>query len=106
MAFQGEIRQPIIDDPFPAPINGQARLTAAEVRSIINFAADRARTTRAGIRLPIGSQMQVFITVVNNPNQPGVAPTVLGTFRTGEATMFQLGCRCTKSADVPLLLQP
>jgi uncharacterized protein GlcG (DUF336 family) len=32
--------------------------------------------------------MQVFITVVNNPNLPGVAPTVLGTFRTGEATMF------------------
>ena len=32
--------------------------------------------------------MEVFITVVNNPNQPGVAPTVLGTFRTGEATMF------------------
>ena len=48
----------------------------------------RARTTRAGIRLPIGSQMQVFITVVNFPNQDGVTPTVLGTFRTGEATLF------------------
>src|SRR5438477_4368192 len=32
--------------------------------------------------------MEVFITVVNNPNQSGVAPIVLGTFRTGEATMF------------------
>jgi uncharacterized protein GlcG (DUF336 family) len=84
----GEIRQPIINDPVAGPINGQSRLTAAEVSSIINLAADRARTTRAGIRLPIGSQMQVFIAVVNNPNQPGVAPTVLGTFRTGEATMF------------------
>jgi uncharacterized protein GlcG (DUF336 family) len=84
----GEIRQPIIDDPISGTINGQSRLTAAEVRSIINFAADRARTTRAGIRLPIGAQMQVFITVVNNSNQAGIAPTVLGTFRTGEATMF------------------
>ena len=85
---QGQIRQPIINDPVPGTINGQPRLTAVEVASIINFAADRARTTRAGIRLPIGIPMQVFITVENNPNNPNVAPTVLGAFRTGEATLF------------------
>ena len=85
---QGEIRQPIISDPISTPINGQPRLTAAEVASIINFAADRARITRAGIRLPIGTQMQVFITVENFPNNPSVVPTVLGAFRTGEATLF------------------
>jgi uncharacterized protein GlcG (DUF336 family) len=85
---QGEIRQPIVNDPIPGLINGQPRLTAAEVASIINFAADRARITRAGIRLPIGTQMQVFITVVNFPNNFNVAPTVLGAFRTGEATLF------------------
>src|SRR3954467_15415526 len=85
---QGEIRQPIISDPIPGTINGQPRLTAAEVASIINFAADRARTTRAGIRLPIGIPMQVFITVENNPNNPAIGPTVLGAFRTGEATLF------------------
>jgi uncharacterized protein GlcG (DUF336 family) len=85
---QGEIRQPIISDPIPGTINGQPRLTAAEVASIINFAADRARTTRAGIRLPIGVPMQVFITVSNNPNNPAVKPTCLGAFRTGEATLF------------------
>jgi len=86
--LQGEVRQPITSDPLPGTINGQARLNETEVRSIINYAADRARTTRAGIRLPIGIHMEVFITVVNNPNQSGFAPTVLGTFRTGEATMF------------------
>ena len=85
---QGEIRQPIMSDTMPGTINGQPRLTAAEVTSIINFAADRARITRAGIRLPIGVQMQVFITVVNFPNDPMVNPTVLGAFRTGEATLF------------------
>jgi uncharacterized protein GlcG (DUF336 family) len=85
---QGEIRQPITGDPISGTINGQPRLTAAEVTGIINFAADRARITRAGIRLPIGSQMQVFITVVNFPNNPTVVPTVLGAFRTGEATLF------------------
>ncbi|MFL6585190.1 MAG: heme-binding protein [Chthoniobacterales bacterium] len=86
--YPGEIRQPIIDDPIPGAINGQRRLTAEEVSQIIDFAADRARTTRAGIRLPIGVPMEVFITVVNNPNQPGANPTVLGAFRTGEATLF------------------
>lgn len=84
----GQIRQPIISDPISTPINGQARLSASEVSSIIDFAAQRVKITRAGIRLPIGSQMQVFITVVNNPNVDGVAPTVLGAFRTGEATLF------------------
>src|SRR5207244_1834511 len=70
----GEIRQPIINDPlFPAPINGQARLTATDVSNLVDFAARRARITRAGIRLPIGAQMQVFITVVNNPSIPAIA---------------------------------
>jgi uncharacterized protein GlcG (DUF336 family) len=86
---QGEIRQPIISDPISIPINFTTpRLTAAEVASIIDFAAARARTTRAGIRLPIGVPMQVFITVSNFPNNPAVPPTCLGAFRTGEATLF------------------
>jgi uncharacterized protein GlcG (DUF336 family) len=85
----GEIRQPIINDPlFPTLIHGQQRLTATEVASIIHYAAQRVKITRAAIRLPIGTQMEAFITVVNNPNMPGVKPTVLGTFRTGEATFF------------------
>src|SRR5205085_11864880 len=74
--------------PSPERSMGKPDSSESEVRSIINYAADRARTTRAGIRLPIGIHMEVFITVVNNPNQSGVAPTVLGTFRTGEATIF------------------
>jgi uncharacterized protein GlcG (DUF336 family) len=77
-----------MSDPLPGAINGQPRLTAAEVASIINYAADRVRTTRAAIRLPIGTQMEAFISVVNFPNAPNAAPAVLGTFRTGEATLF------------------
>lgn len=84
----GQIRQPIMSDPVPGTINGQPRLTAAEVTNILAAAADRVRTTRAGIRLPIGIQMEAFISVVNFPNQDGMAPMVLGTFRTGEATLF------------------
>jgi uncharacterized protein GlcG (DUF336 family) len=84
----GEIRQPIISDPLVAPINGQPRLTAAEVSSIVNYAAQRVKITRAAIRLPIGTQMEAFITVVNNPGMDGATPTVLGTFRTNDATLF------------------
>ena len=96
----GEIRQPIIDDPIPTPLNGQPRLSAAEVASIIHFAADRVRTTRAGIRLPIGVRMDVFISVVNFPDEPGVSPTVLGTFRTGDATIFSWDVAVQKARTV------
>lgn len=84
----GELRAPIIDDPVAGTIGGQSRLSASEVTNILSLAAARAAKTRAGIRLPRGQSAQVFITVVNNPNSPGVTPTVLGVFRTGEATLF------------------
>jgi uncharacterized protein GlcG (DUF336 family) len=91
----GEVRHPIQNDPLlddAAPGNdliaGQPRLNAAEVTRILDAAAARARITRAGIRLPRGQPAQVFISVVSNPNQQGVAPTILGTFRTPEATIF------------------
>ena len=84
----GQIRQPIISDPLPGLINGQARLSASEVSSIITYAAKQVKLTRAAIRLPIGTQAEAFITVVNNPNSPGVAPTCLGAFRTSDATLF------------------
>jgi len=83
----GEVRQPIIDDPNSAPL-GVPRLTAAEVTDILSLAASRARITRAGIRLPPGKAAQVFITVVARPNVRGVAPQILGTFRTPDATIF------------------
>ena len=84
----GEMRASITSDPLPGLIDGQPRLTAAEVTNILTLAAQRAAITRAGIRLPAGVAAQVFITVVNNPNSPGVAPSVLGTFRTRDATIF------------------
>lgn len=86
----GEIRQPITDDPSTMPLPYAAtRLSAGDVSNIIAAAANRARTTRAGIRLPRGQTAEVFITVVNNPNTNGVPPVVLGTFCTSSnATRF------------------
>ena len=85
----GEIRNPIRGDPLPGKVNDHAnRLRADEVRDILSLAAQRCAETRAGIRLPLGSRARVFISVVNNPHQNGIAPQVLGCFRVGEATMF------------------
>jgi uncharacterized protein GlcG (DUF336 family) len=94
-SYEGEIRFPFRADPLatdPNPkrheINGKGRLTEAEVRSIITHVAQRANITRAGIRLPVGTPMKIFISVVNNPDKPGEVPDILGVFRTGEATVF------------------
>ena len=85
----GEIRNPIRSDPLPGKVNGRAnRLSAGEVQEILGLAAKRCAETRAGIRLPLGTRAKVFISVVNNPHQNGVAPQVLGCFRVGEATLF------------------
>jgi uncharacterized protein GlcG (DUF336 family) len=83
-----EVRAPIIADPVGGIINGQARLTSAEVMTILSQASARAKITRAGIRLPRGQAAQTFITVVNNPALPNTAPAILGTLRTPGATMF------------------
>src|SRR5262249_40690361 len=96
----GQIRQPIQGDLMPGTINGQPRLTEAEVRSILSYAAHETCITRAGIRLPIGVPMKAFITVVNNPNADGVPPMVLGTFRTGEATFFSWDVAVQKARTV------
>ena len=95
-SFEGEIRFPFRDDPRtndPNPrrrkIAGKVgRLTALEVEEIISLAAHRALITRAGIRIPIGTSVKVFISVVSNPDRPGEPADILGVFRTGEATVF------------------
>lgn len=84
----GQLRAPIRGDPAAGLINGQPRLTADEVRTILSNAAARARLTRAGIRLPAGQAAQVFIAVVSNPARDGQPPAVLGVFRTPDATVF------------------
>ncbi len=90
-AFGGqvcEIRAAIVADPESGPINGQPRLTAGEVGTILSQASARAKITRAGIRLPRGQAAQTFITVVNYPALANTAPAILGTIRTPGATLF------------------
>jgi uncharacterized protein GlcG (DUF336 family) len=84
------MRIPIVGDPSGVSLpGGVARLNASEVTNIIATAANRARSTRSGIRLPRGQPAQVFITVVNNPNSAGSPPVILGSFCTSpDATRF------------------
>ena len=92
--FEGEVRftlrdDPLLNDPVRGKVGGVARrLNRDEVEEAIKLAAHRALTTRAGIRLPIGTSVKVFITVVANPDKAGQKPEILGVFRTGEATIF------------------
>lgn len=80
----GELRFPIIADTT-STLASALRLTAPEVTAILTAGANRARTTRAGIRLPRGRPMQVFISVVNNPGN-NTAPIVLGSICTSPDT--------------------
>ena len=83
----GEVRISIIGDPSGVTLpGGTARLTAVEVTNIIAAAASRARTTRAGIRLPRGQPAQTFVAVVNNPNDPDTPPIILGSYCTSPDT--------------------
>ena len=92
-----EIRFPVIADPLPGDINGQARLSAAEVTGIIARASARARMTRAGIRLPAGRAAQVWITVVGNPNADGTPAPILAIARTPGATFFSFDVALQKA---------
>jgi len=83
----GQMRIATGSDPSSLPLpGGTSRLTAHEVTNIIVAAANRARTTRAGIRLPRGQAAQTFISVVNNPNLAGSPPVILGSFCTSPDT--------------------
>jgi uncharacterized protein GlcG (DUF336 family) len=108
----GEVRDPIISSPVATPVNGQPRLTQAEVSTILHQAAVRASQTRGAIRNPIGPA-EVFIVVVDyyNTSVTGVPlpypplttpppfprPGVLGSFRTPDATIFSYDVAAQKA---------
>jgi uncharacterized protein GlcG (DUF336 family) len=100
--YKGEVRFPFRDDPLRnvpgrERIRGSKRLSADDVEDVIKRVAARAFRTRAGIRLPIGTPMKIFITVVGNPDRAGDIPPILGIFRTGEATVFSLDVSAQKA---------
>ena len=113
----GEVRDPIISSPIATAVNGQPRLTAAEVSTILHQAAIAASQIRGAIRNTIGPAA-VFIVVIDyyGTNGAGVAlpyatpapppsiapyafprPGVLGSFRTPDATLFSYDVAAQKA---------
>ncbi|HEV3271661.1 MAG TPA: heme-binding protein [Candidatus Methylacidiphilales bacterium] len=114
----GEVRDPIIASPIATPVNGQPRLSQAEVTTILYQAAVRAAQTRGAIRNPLGSAAEVFIVVIDYYNTTGAGvpvapdaplpppstapyafprPQVLGSFRTPDATIFSYDVAAQKA---------
>lgn len=97
----GQVRDPIISSPTPGTVDGEARLSAAEVATILHQGAVRAGQTRGAIRNPIGPA-EVFIVVVDyyaslTLGDPGNKPAILGSFRTPDATIFSYDVACQKA---------
>ena len=68
--------------PFVAGTVPSAGLTAGDVQTIIEHAAQQANITRAAIRQPLGSNARVTIAVVD------ASGNVLGVFRQQDAPVF------------------
>lgn len=75
-------------------------LSAADVQQIITNAVNRANNTRAAIRRPIGSAARVFICVAD------LDGTILGIYRTADATMFSYDVAAQKARTVVAFSDP
>jgi len=89
----GEWRYPPIDSTV-------SNLTAADVIKLVDQSLQQEKITRAAIRLPVGipSRMQVGVT--------DMAGTVLGLFRTNDATMFSMDIVIQKGRTVTAFSDP
>jgi uncharacterized protein GlcG (DUF336 family) len=97
LPVQGEVNY---DATHDYRIKGGSLLTADEVRRIITQAVNRANNTRAAIRLPLGLPAQVFIAVTD------LDGTVLGVWRTPEATTFSYDVCVQKARTVVAFSNP
>jgi uncharacterized protein GlcG (DUF336 family) len=94
---QGEVA---IDALHNYMIRGGSVLTDSDVRQIINQAVSVANNTRAAIRRPIGMPARVFICVAD------VDGTILGMYRTPDATIFGYDVSAQKARTVVAFSNP
>ena len=73
------------------PLGG---LSASDVTTIINNAIATANTTRAVIRLPIGSSTRMAIAVAD------LDGTIIGLYRMADGTVFSIDVAATKARNV------
>ena len=77
--------------PAAGPLGG---LTTTDVTQIINNAVATANTTRAVIRLPIGSSARMTIAVSD------LDGTIIGLYRMADSTIFSIDVAATKARNV------
>jgi uncharacterized protein GlcG (DUF336 family) len=77
--------------PTAGPLGG---LTASDVTQIINNAIATANTTRAVIRLPIGSSARMAIAVAD------LDGTIIGMYRMADSTVFSIDVAATKARNM------
>jgi uncharacterized protein GlcG (DUF336 family) len=77
--------------PAAGPLGG---LSASDVTQIINNAVATANTTRAVIRLPIGSSARMAIAVAD------LDGTIIGFYRMADSTVFSIDVAATKARNV------
>jgi uncharacterized protein GlcG (DUF336 family) len=97
LPIQGEV---MYDATHDYRIKDGSTLTATEVRQIIMQAVSRANNTRAAIRLPLGNPAQVFIAVAD------LDGTVLGVWRTPDATVFSYDVSVQKARTAVAISNP
>jgi len=77
--------------PVAGPLGG---LTAAEVRLIIDQSIAAAQTTRAVIRLPLGSRARMAIAVADLDGR------IIGMHRMADSTVFSIDVAATKARNM------
>src|SRR5215467_7474153 len=88
---QGQPPQGDLIPPAVGPIGG---LSATEVTQILDNAEATANTTRAAIRLPIGSRTRMVIAVAD------LDGTVIGLRRMPDSTVFSIDVAVTKARNM------
>jgi uncharacterized protein GlcG (DUF336 family) len=88
---QGQPPEGDLITPAPGPLGG---LSAAEVKQILDNAEATANTTRAAIRLPLGSKTRMAIAVAD------LDGTIIGLRRMPDSTVFSIDVAATKARNM------
>ena len=86
--------QPPEGDLIPPAAGPMGGLSAAEVKQLLDNAEATASTTRAAIRLPIGSRTRMVIAVAD------LDGTVIGLRRMPDSTVFSIDVAVTKARNM------
>jgi uncharacterized protein GlcG (DUF336 family) len=88
---QGQPPEGDLIPPAPGPLGG---LSAADVTQILNNAEATANTTRAAIRLPLGSKTRMAIAVAD------LDGTIIGLRRMPDSTVFSIDVAASKARNM------